>query len=273
MTGKLPAAVAAVAMAVCAPQAFADATASATLANLTFKLIDLDTTDGVTPMITFTDTSGSHLRSWATTTNPVVSASNSQLGNGVAGAASSSSTVGVFAKGSVTLAGDPFEGSGSAESHASTQPAGASEGFAVAFFGNDGQYNAFTLSAHTELLISVDALLAADAPDAATSDGAHSSLRLTLTSLDGDEPQYSEQFLHADAGGFFYPTSDVKSGHLEVSFSDTSNVSMNGQFYGFVQSLASSQAPAVAAVPEPASGALLLAGLGALTALRRRRAR
>jgi hypothetical protein len=270
MTGKLLTAVAAVALAVGAPQAFANATASSTLTNLSFKLIDLDTTDGVTPTITFTDTSGSHLRSWATTTHPVVSANDSQLGNGVAGAATSSSTAGGFATGSVTLAGDPFEGSGSAHSHASAQAAGASEGFAVAFFGNSWQYNAFTLSAHTELLISVDALLTADAPDAATSDGAHASLRLTLASVDGDAPQFSEQLLHADAGGFFYPTSDIKSGHLEVSFSDISDVSMNGQFYGFVQSLADSQAPAV---PEPASGALLLAGLGALSALRLRRAR
>ncbi len=254
-------------------QAFANGTASGTLTNLSFTLIDLDPTDGIAPTITFTDTSGSHLTSWATTTDPVITTSNSQLGAGVAGAATSSSAAGAFANGSATLAGDPFEGSGSAQTHASAAAAGASEGFAVAFFGNYAQYNAFTLSAHTELVISVDALLTADAPDATTSDGAHASARLTLASVVGDAPQYSEQFLHADAGGFFFPTSDVESGHLEVSFSDTSDTAMDGQFYGFVQSLADSQTPAAAAVPEPTSTALLLAGLGAFAALRRRRAR
>ncbi|HEX7639272.1 MAG TPA: PEP-CTERM sorting domain-containing protein, partial [Burkholderiaceae bacterium] len=136
----------------------------------------------------------------------------------------------------------------------------------TALLGDSDLPVSFTLAPDSVLVISLVADLAASA-GADPADYAVSSVQLQLSGIDGDSNQNSSANAMVVAGGGF-GNDDTLHELLTVSFVNAGDTTLTGTFFGGVDSTAIE----TSAVPEPASAAMLVAGLAALGLARRRRA-
>lgn len=278
-------AVAAVALTTVAAPALAASAASATIAPLVMQLIDLDLSDGVAPSITFASPSygSSGVMASALQQYPYDIEERSHYNTGPWDVASVSVTVGVAqVSASITGAGTAtsttFNATGTSGDFMSpdyydyvTYSAWSS---APALF----HFNSFTLSANTALLITAEATIAvsgtggvAPNPNYDYNDYARATTTLKISGgAPGGGQQISSSFLSYGAqAAYGAPFDSTATRTLGVSFINVANGTLDGTLIVQADVFGWTYATAV---PEPASAALMFAGLaGVGFAVQRRR--
>jgi hypothetical protein len=224
-----------------ASTAAAQSTASASVTNVNYQLIDLNPYDGIAPSITFGGLPAAAnvvLYGDPGYTNPVLS--DSILNYGTVSINNASGTA--FAEIQET-------------SNRSQVQVFSNSGFATSL-----TEFSFVLSANTRLIFTADASVTGTIDPAGGNVDATAWLQLGFPNEDGTNGQFNRSYL--------YTTDGDRSGHL-LALLDSGAGLTNGTYAFGTESSASSLA---APIPEPASVAMLLAGLGALAGLQRRRA-
>ncbi len=296
----------AAALAVAAVPGWAASTASVQVSSLQLRLVDLDTSDGITPSISFVG-GVSRGSASASFTTPGSSGSENVAFNGLftawepgsAHASNSYSTASAVLAGSGTAAGSTLTASGSA-----TAPGGGfclpgSDGYNTCFtssagFGasvTPGDYSGqFVLSANTLLVLTANVSLSASATGGGRvdfyswfqqiySDHATAGVTLEVNGLGplghGWQSASDNRGVYANAFydhvmGQFVPSSEAFSGAIAVSFTNLTGSDMVGSYRMNLNSGGHTYADALL-VPEPGSWALMLAGLAAVAGAARRR--
>lgn len=264
--------------------AAASATSASGLGAVTITLIDLDPDDGIAPSIVFApDTGGNsggvvagELRSW-TADEESFREFRSQ-GFGLASSVSAGrETTMASAHGSITgLAGAGFSALGAQGQAGSGPEARGSYDVTV-----QSAWAGFTLSANTAVQFSASGWAqgtTSTGGDPATgwdeAGGALVGLGAASFDSDGtlvwdDDQHIATASYTLDGAGNVHGDTQSWSGLLSVSFSNASNASADGIFTADARAFGHS---ALAPVPEPATGLMLLGGLGVIGAIARRRA-
>ncbi len=240
-------------------------TASASLSDFHIELVDLAPGDGVAPSLTFQDVQGGPFVA-AESGRPQHVITDANQGGTAFGAAASSSTQ-HGASASASLSGDPFGQPGVAASVSSTSTQAGMYGASTVQLGDGALVMPFTLSAETRLVITADASASALSTFLDPHADTWASVFLKLTdgsgqgsvSMDGLDV---EQFAASGPA-----SSDAK--HIEISFENLTGASLDGLFFGSIDTYAADISPA----PEPANAALMAAALGLFAWRATRRAR
>jgi hypothetical protein len=267
---------------------FAAATSSATLGNVRITLIDLDAGDGIAPSIAFLPgpqyIGGPYVSGNAHSFVPGEEFGNFERMGSKADASISDSAHTALASSAASVTGAAggagFSGlSASGAAQSALDGYGRYHGFATVPAASGGQ--GFVLSANTMVQFSMTGSATASYTlgyNAQSSEGEFASALLRLlvsgAAADGlgeltDVQQQSAavmSFIGESAPG---PDSASWSGLLTASYSNLSAQSSLGHFYAE----ANVDGLSVSAVPEPETYAMLLAGLGLVGALARRRRR
>ena len=251
----------------------ASGTATIDMTGLQVHLVDLDPTDGIAPSVTFDSTGGGSFVSATGGYGP------SAVDITQAGASAFSSlavTTGQTpAVGSaISLDGDIFGSGLTMHGSAYTtgeQLADASAEAHLFRLNKDSDELPFTLSAHTELVIS-GAMSGTVETNDTNHDVALAEVNLVLTrslleNLDTDVAGVTLR-----VGGDDGPVSSASAQEdLSVSFTNDSADETTGIFLGFVVAAASTGPAAVLSVDEPCPAGLLMAGAAAVAAFARRK--
>lgn len=255
------AALAAAGLLAAVPSAHATATATATLTNFHYQVFDLDPNDGIAAAVTFA--SGASVSASASHTDGTT-VSDSQNANGAIGSALSvSALLGGSSASSLTTAGDPagadlWPGAWSSASAAGAHNSANGVAWLVA--------SSFTLTPHT-LLVFSGTPSGVKAATTALGEAAYASASVQIS--DAGNTQYANGRAYANvyADG---ATASWLPAFISASFSNLTNADVTGFAYAY----ASTSALGVAAIPEPASYALMVTGLLTVgLAVRRRRTR
>ena len=236
--------------------AFADATASATLSDLKVTLTDLTPGDGIDPSVTFTPYNRAYSAVALTGGGPLIQQSSGADAFGDVSTAVSMSSGGAYAG----IAGDAY-GTGATVSVGSN--AVGSHGPSSDAFVNIGGYGTLTLAPGSEVTISglVDVF-------ASTTNFEASAMALFNMdiSADGDTSQSRRAFLWTSPYSGPYQTLEQVQ-EESVFLANTTSAPITALF-----DISLNTETLADAIPEPANATLMLAGLTALIAWRRRRA-
>ena len=283
-----------------ATPAMAAVSASATLSNFTITLFDLNPLDNIAPTLTWTDPQG-YNSLYGNFTQAYTSDIGGYGPNGYvyhygalgAGNTSSASLSHATATATVAAAAQALTPSGtlSASGSAYATTTSGSTSFNAYAYEPYYSYASFTLSANTLAVFSVTATTQAAttvgydwANGQSESASAYAQLNVSGTGASGNGSQSSNGSASSSAsyvydhytydpvtGAYQYyylPQSSSSSATLAGSFVNTSTGNLTGQMQMYVQANGSTN---VAAVPEPESYAMFLAGLGIIGAMVRRR--
>ncbi len=133
--------------------ALADASATGSMSNLEIVLVDMNPGDGIAPSVTFGTSTGSFVHTYAYSGDPYGSVGEIPYSGSAFGAVSSNSSPDAYAGGAASVTGDPFAGTGGAQSSAFARPGNYTAGDGIANLIGDIVPSNFTLSAGTELII------------------------------------------------------------------------------------------------------------------------
>jgi hypothetical protein len=281
-------------LAAAAGPAFADAYSTASFSNVKVTLIDLDPNDGIAASISFLPNAtrfdgGAYIHGEAETgvvggydpghqlnrfdkagawqSTNVSGSAHTDLASAAASVTGSATGVGFTA---LSVSGSALSGT---DDHGNY--------FSYASVPHDSVGNrSFILSANTQVVFSVDASMSATMTRGYTAGALEGEAAAALMSLyagglaaDGstldDLQQHSVSVQYAD-GDPLHGASDSWAGLMSASYSNLSNHSSQGAFWADAQVGGHS---VLAAVPEPETYAMLLAGLGLMGSLARRRNR
>ncbi len=270
-------------LAAVAPLAAATATSSAGLGAITITLIDLDPNDGITPSILFAADPGGmsggtvsgETRSW--TADEEAFREFRRTGatqTGLVGAAGS--TPMASASGSINgIAGAGFSAITTQGSAGSGVDARGSYGVTAT-----SPWALFTLSANTAVQFSVAGWARGETstggdPSTGWDEAGGSLVYLTAGGIGAngemvwdDEEHFATASYVLDDAGNVHGTTAAWDGILNVTYSNLTGADAEGRFAAETRAFGHS---AVSAVPEPATGAMLLAGLGLVGCVARRR--
>jgi hypothetical protein len=264
---KLTFLAAAAALALVTTAAQAASSASTTVSDFKITLVDLNPADGIDPSVTFFGANAAMVASYFSQ-SPSAPA-NSTGGSTFSAVSTSLSPSGILG-GSAQLSGDVF-GAGatlSVQAHDSVAIAGQafiSDVFAGVSFPRSGTLSNgqnFQLSPYTEIVISgtVDQAVMEDHGSFYSfSDFAFAFFDDALSTHPLSSASSDLNNLHGPFG-----TSSTQTS-FSISFTNAGAEVAQGEFYGNVS------AHAAGVVPEPASGALMLAGAGITFMMSRRR--
>lgn len=245
----------------------AAAVVSTELSNFRFQLIDLDASDGIAPSVDLSAYPGSQVVAGGDLPFTQVDGTEvfgpAQVSvTGRPGLSASGAIVGDLSSGGIARAG----------STAGDFPGQLESTSGSAFCGSLGSTSMFTLSPHTELLMTGTADVAASATVARGFDEiATGEVDFAFASAPGVFDRHAVFSLYADN---WDPAALDNSGHADLSlaFSNTTDAPLQGGFYVYVWTLSST---GTVPIPEPGNITLMLAALGgmALIARGRRRSR
>lgn len=273
-------ALSALGLAFAASPAFADSAASATLGNVHITLVDLDLNDGITPSITIDFGSQPYLNgaigSYGT---EFVRDGYAHLGKN-AGSTVTDSVQAAYASSSASMVG------ANNVSGVTSMTVSGTAGSGTVGFGEFGALAAnytltsFHLSANTQIIITMDATMNVGTTlgyDPLTGQFEHASshVHVLFDGYDADgnsllDEYYQELYVDAamDASGSFTGAQNSWASTVSVSFSNLSSQELLGNFYSEI-GVGGSSIPTP--VPEPGTYVLLLAGLGVVGTVARRR--
>ncbi len=120
--------------------------------------------------------------------------------------------------------------------------------------------SSFTLAPWTVMTISAHVLASASSNDGSPLDLADSGVLMAVSDSQGSGPQFAYVNFNALALGGLGAMDDTEAAFLSLSYENDTAAPMGGLFSGYVSSFASS-GMSIVAVPEPASAAMLVAGL------------
>jgi hypothetical protein len=238
----------------------ADASATGSLTQIGFQLIDLTPDDGLAPWVTFNPLAqGSYVSSEGRTRTPEGWAFDGRSGTDPFGAVATLSSPNAFASGSASIDGDLFAGSLSLQSAAAVRPAGRSLARGGGVIGGASQPDTmtFTLSPGAAFVLhAVGDWRVTTTAVAGESEYALSNLIIGLMGttqvLDGTQLKVE----NAD---------DTRSLHrdLEVTYANLAGTPTNVELFAMIVSDVQTLS-LTSAVPEPGIAALWLAGLLAI---------
>jgi len=255
-----------------AASANATSFASASIGPIQIQLYDLDLTDSVLPSIVFSNANSSFTQAYATdglgTVNYIWSPGSSTVGTASIIASTSGATASSLQGAQTSISGQASGGAGGA---------GGAGGVSASYWGyiSSPYYSSFTLSANTAVRFSTVATLAVSTTvgTSPTASGAEFARAEVSFFANGYVDHYSQ---NSNASIYDY----VGSNAGQKSFTETLHASLmnfsTSAMSGTVtaQTYISGNSNIAAAVPEPETSAMLLAGLGVIGAVaRRRRAR
>lgn len=255
-----------------AGQAQATSSASAELIGLSYTLIDDNPFDLVAPMITFA--SGLSSQAFVQGNRPAVanaSVLGTNQGNGAFG--STSATVGnAYFQATSVITGSGLAEGPNTLSASGSGIAGGEYNVITSVPGPSAQ-GLFTLSAGTTVIFTAQAQVGASLSGGNGYERANTQAYLGITDLGFQNFNEDFRFLSltspALGGGQFGSVSQYAEGTLSVSFSNFDSMDQQGLFFASTSVDGYSN---VTAVPEPGSLAMLVAGLGLLWPVARRRA-
>jgi hypothetical protein len=270
--------------------AHAAATSSASFTDITFELIDLNPADMLAPTITFVTDPGaaSYVHAEVSVFDPDNGTDGANLTKtGVRSTTSKSTNVnyGSALAGASVTGGNTTTLSGEGEYTSVISAMSASGGSGSPSAGGNASYNAtaqlpygwwsqnFFLGNNTALLITANATVSAENTvgfDGVYSESAYSSLSLSISGA-GPTGSGSQSFSDGISTGIWgWAGTDTQNRTMAAAFLNTSG----GDLFGTLSmqaSVSGSSSVVSTPVPEPETYAMMLAGLGALGFIGRRR--